>query len=85
MASPSNPSVKFTEFAEPEITNIEKGINNIPKSNNISLKIGTANLPERLASWTWIKNMVKINEIAKPRINLSELDIPLEFLLTTFV
>ena len=31
MANPSSPSVKFTAFDDPTITNIEKGIKNQPR------------------------------------------------------
>ena len=31
VANPSNPSVRFTAFDEPIITNIEKGIKNHPR------------------------------------------------------
>ena len=40
VAKPSKPSVKFTAFDEPIITNKPKGIKSIPKSNIKFLKKG---------------------------------------------
>ena len=40
VAKPSNPSVKFTAFDEPIITNKPNGIKNIPISNIKFLKKG---------------------------------------------
>ena len=42
VASPSNPSVKFTELEAPATTKIENGINKKPKLIKKSLKNGTA-------------------------------------------
>ena len=43
IASPSSPSVKFTEFEEPTTTKIENGMKKYPKFIKVSLRKGTAN------------------------------------------